>query len=180
MGVNFTTKGHLKVVFRVVTAAVLLASLSINSTGEQRIQQYSPVQVDQRVLEQQRVQQLEQQRMLQIEQQRMQQQLEQQIEQQRMQQQLEQQRRQQLEQQRMQQQRMQQMQPQQQSPSSRPQVNQGALETLRRIPPLPDVNNRPDGIFRQELPSYPPVSEPAEHLAQTPRPSRPHSGCTRQ
>lgn len=89
MDVNFTTKGHLKVVFRVVTAAVLLASLSINSTGQQRIQQYSPVQVDQRVLEQQRVQQLEQQRMLQIEQQRMQQQLEQQrrqqIEQQRIQ-----------------------------------------------------------------------------------------------
>lgn len=67
MDVNFTTKGHLKVVFRVVTAAVFLASLSINSTGQQRIQQYSPVQVDQRVLEQQRVQQLEQQRMLQIE-----------------------------------------------------------------------------------------------------------------
>ena len=86
MDINFTTKRNLKIVFRLVTATVLLASLSINSTGQQRVQQYTPVQIDQRVLEQQRRQQVEQHRM----QQQLEQQRRQQVEQQRRQQQLEQ------------------------------------------------------------------------------------------
>ena len=179
MGVNFTTKGHLKVVFRVVTAAVLLASLSINSTGQLRIQPYSPVQIDQRVLEQQRIQQIEQQKMeQQLEQQRIQH-----IEQQRMQRQLEQQRLQQIELQRMQQQseqqRIRQIE-QQQMPSAPTQVNPEALEQLRRRAPAfsaPVPDNR--GLI-DSMPEYPPVPEPSENLGQQPRPSRPHSGCTRQ
>ena len=145
MDVNFTTKRNLKFVFRLVTATVLLASLSINSTGQQRVQQYTPVQIDQRVLEQQRRQQVEQQR-----------------------------RQQQLEQQG-----LQKMQPQHKGPSALPQVNQGALETLRRRPP---PYSAPDPDYRGQIdsmPEYPPVPEPSENLGQQPRPSRPHSGCTR-
>ncbi len=162
MDINFTTKRNLKIVFRLVTASVLLASLSINSTGQQRVQQYTPVQIDQRVLEQQRRQQVEQHRM----QQQLEQQRRQQVEQQRRQQQLEQQG-------------LQKMQPQHKGPSALPQVNQGALETLRRRPP---PYSAPDPDYRGQIdsmPEYPPVPEPSENLGQQPRPSRPHSGCTR-